>query len=91
MKPDKVYWTKRIRNVTVHVKRRNSFPNDKFYVQVIKDTKLTCHTDYPIKLSDGKIAYDFPERIPKYAHQYIGIAFRYIQRLHNASRPLRDC
>jgi len=27
------------------------------------------HVDYPIKYDDGRIAYDFPERVPKYVQK----------------------
>lgn len=39
------------------------------------------HVDWPIQYEDGRIAYDFAERVPVYLKRYVAIAFDELKRM----------
>jgi hypothetical protein len=53
----------------------------KFSVQVVNDK--TGFSDYAIRYEDGRIAYDFPERIPEYVKNMVAKEYRDARRHRN--------
>lgn len=72
----KILWQNKIRKITVQVIESMGYYSRRFLVVVIHDTINHVHVDYPIQYESGIIAYDFPERIPKYAKSLISKAFK---------------
>lgn len=65
----------RLRRWTVEIMPDRS---GRLYPIVCDNSKLIC--DNPIKLRDGRILYDYPERVPAYAKALVVKAFRFIEQ-----------
>ena len=74
----RVIWEKTLKNVTVKI--LDQYP-EMYYVQVIHENTKTCHVDYPCLYDNGVVAYDFPERVPKYSRKIVREALNLREKL----------
>lgn len=74
--PEKV-WSIKGRPVYVKIIEKAGSPS--FYGGARVQVSNGWWADWPIKYADGRIAYDFPERIPDYAKKMVGKAFHYLE------------
>ena len=69
----------KLKNKPVYAEIRQTGCNKAFYNGMRVMVTNGWWSDWPIKYDNGKIAYDWPERIPKYAKKLVEKAFNALE------------